>query len=712
MQFLNPAVLFGLTAALAPLALHLLHRGRSRPLPFSSLRFLQRLHHSRMRQVRLRQWLVLILRTLIIALLVCAFARPAYRGGQGWGGRWEAVAGVVLLDRSASTAYRLPGGTVFAQLRQQAQEVAGLFEARDRLAVIPFAEQPQAALGGAPGEHLTERLREMSPGQGGTDLQAALRAAARQLNQWPGLEPEVYLLTDLAAHDWAELKEPRAFLGKARVYVSAPLGGEPANVHVDQVHAPSWMPAVGSKLRFDVRVANTSPRPANGLDVDLFLDAERVAQQQVDLRPGEAAPTQLVATPRRAGRLAGFAQIPDDALAEDNRRYFVVGVPEQIDVWLLGPQPHGTYYAHRALAAAAQTDVALRLRAGLLPELEDAALQGTEVLVLCNLDRLTPAQTRLVQAFVAGGGGLILFPGAQADLNYLNRELLPPLLPAAVKGVVGRPGGQAGFQVLDSTRVHRPLFADLVSPLPQDQPHFAASFEVASTQQAQPLALFADGRVAMASAWREQGRTVLLAFPLDLEWSDLPLKGLFAPLLHRLVRDLSLTADRQTDYVVGQAAQRYLPGVPTSAAVRAESPSGDPQLLEAQTAGDRPVWRLPHLGEAGIWKVWWEGQEVDQFAVNLDPAESDLARISPEEVRRLLGVERTFVLPPAGELRKAVLGSRYGREVWREFLAAVVVLLVLEMWVARAPHASVSSAASEAGPHSEPASRSRRASKV
>ena len=38
-----------------------------------------------MRRLQLRQWLVLLLRTLIIVLIVCAFARPTYQAGGGWG---------------------------------------------------------------------------------------------------------------------------------------------------------------------------------------------------------------------------------------------------------------------------------------------------------------------------------------------------------------------------------------------------------------------------------------------------------------------------------------------------------------------------------------------------------------------------------------------------------------------------------------------------
>ena len=59
-----------------------------------------------------------------------------------------------------------------------------------------------------------------------------------------------------------------------------------------------------------------------------------------------------------------------------------------------------------------------------------------------------------------------------------------------------------------------------------------------------PLARFNDGQLAMALAWKEQGRVALAAFPIDPQWNDLHRRGLFAPLLHRLVRELSLPSDR------------------------------------------------------------------------------------------------------------------------------------------------------------------------
>ena len=694
MQFLNPAVLVGLVAALIPLAIHLLHRGRTRPLPFSNLLFLRRLHHSRMRRVRLRQWLVLLLRTLIIALIIGAFARPAYQAGGGWGGGTVPVAAVMLLDRSFSTAYHLPAGSVFAQLQRQALELLDLFGRRDRLTVIPYDIQPYPPDEvGSGRERQEERLRELTPGQGATDLKRALQRAVQTLTERPELDRELFVLTDLARPGWEALADQRPRLQDARVYICAPDLPARGNIHVDEVSSSSWMPAVGEKLVVQVRLANRSTRAATGVSVDLFVDSERVRHQNVDLRPGEQTEVELTITPRRAGRLTGYVELEDDALPLDNRRYFALDVPERIDVLLLGSRPADTYYPRRGLAAAGQADPVLVVRSGLFAELTSGLLQGVDVLVLCNLQRLNGGQIALVHDFVAAGGGLILIPAPLADLNFYNRDLLPGLLPVSIKGVVESGREQADFQVLDRDRPHHPLFRELLAEQPEDQARFRASFELVPGEGLQPLIYLADGRMALAAAWKDRGRALLLAAPLSLEWNDLPLKGLFVPLLHRLVRDLSLPADRHAAYQVGQTAYRYLEGVPVTGAVQAESPSGIRLRLEPERVGGQYRWKIPRIDESGIWRLWEGEREVDRFPVNVDPRESVLAEVSQERLLQVFGAEHTYFIDPEDDLRLEVLGNRYGRELWREFLGLALLLLLLELWIARAPRDQIAEAA-------------------
>ena len=112
MNFLNSIILAGLLAALAPVVIHLLNRQKVRTVEFSSLIFLRDLQKTKMRRLKLRQWLLLIIRTLIVVLAVLAFARPTIKGDAfSVLGAHAKTSIVFLTDQSASMHARTADGS-------------------------------------------------------------------------------------------------------------------------------------------------------------------------------------------------------------------------------------------------------------------------------------------------------------------------------------------------------------------------------------------------------------------------------------------------------------------------------------------------------------------------------------------------------------------------------------------------------------------------
>src|SRR5262245_25141602 len=82
-SFLNPLFLFGLAAAAIPVIIHLFTRRRPKEVLFPSLEFLTEVNQSEIRRLKLKQWLLLLLRTLAILALALAMSRPALKGTIG-----------------------------------------------------------------------------------------------------------------------------------------------------------------------------------------------------------------------------------------------------------------------------------------------------------------------------------------------------------------------------------------------------------------------------------------------------------------------------------------------------------------------------------------------------------------------------------------------------------------------------------------------------
>lgn len=82
MNVLLPAGLFGLLALALPLLIHLIRRPPTETIPFAALRWLGDVARPQ-RQWRLRQWLLLLLRLLLITALALLLAEPVRQAGLG-----------------------------------------------------------------------------------------------------------------------------------------------------------------------------------------------------------------------------------------------------------------------------------------------------------------------------------------------------------------------------------------------------------------------------------------------------------------------------------------------------------------------------------------------------------------------------------------------------------------------------------------------------
>ena len=95
MAFVNLSLLIGGLLIAIPLVLHLMMRQQPKQLVFPALRFLKERRETNRRKLRLRHWLLLLLRCLAIALLALALARPSVASAAM--GSWIIVGALLLL---------------------------------------------------------------------------------------------------------------------------------------------------------------------------------------------------------------------------------------------------------------------------------------------------------------------------------------------------------------------------------------------------------------------------------------------------------------------------------------------------------------------------------------------------------------------------------------------------------------------------------------
>src|SRR5436190_22818761 len=126
-------------AASIPIIIHLFTRRRPKEILFPSLEFLSEVNQSEIRRLKLKQWLLLLLRALAVAALAFAMARPALRGSIGpRSGASTSV--VVLLDRSGSmsAAAGAGGGTLLDQAKRTVEDLLATLGPQDEIQLVPY----------------------------------------------------------------------------------------------------------------------------------------------------------------------------------------------------------------------------------------------------------------------------------------------------------------------------------------------------------------------------------------------------------------------------------------------------------------------------------------------------------------------------------------------------------------------------------------------
>jgi hypothetical protein len=197
---------------------------------------------------------------------------------------------------------------------------------------------------------------------------------------------------------------------------------------------------------------------------------------------------------------------------------------------------------------------------------------------------------------------------------------------------------------------------------------------LAPSVQAQVLARFDAGAPAVVERKLGNGRVIVWASTLDLSWSDLPLKPVFLPFLHRIVRHLAVYSEAPPWMTVGQVLDPSANVAPSAAITEriALTPSRNRVALN----GEGP--EVLELVEQGFYEIRRQASDADATVVasNVDLAESDLTAVDPQEVVAA-AVGRAGEGPggSAASLPLTPEAQERSQRVWWYLLWAAILLL-------------------------------------
>ncbi len=694
MSFLDSALLFGLVAGAIPIIIHLLTRQKAKTIFFSSLRFLKMLENQQIKRLRLKQILLLILRTLIVLLLVLAFARPTLRGNFFSGlGSSAKTSAVLILDNSFSLGLRSGGLPLFDRAKKAVLQLNEVFTPGDEVYGIFGSSGTPEIFEGARYNFGAVRtiVQKAQVSQQNTDLLAALFRAQNLLKESKNINKEIYLLTDLQAtafRDSAGFDLNMIKDGQAKLYVIPLSNPQPANLTIAQLEFANQIFEQGKIFELNCLIKNTGSTNEKNKLVQLFIDGKISGQTTVDLASGESQLVKFKIVPLKTGILSGSVLLEDDDLFWDNRRYFTFSVPEQINVLLVASQEADTRFLQLALNPTPEQSNRVKINFIKPEQIQFGSLADYSVVVLSNVPRISGAFLSAITDFVKNGGGLLVFLGSDVDLRNYNENLNQVLSLPVFAETIGSLEEKQSYQGLGKIDYSHPIFISVFEKDRQqvESPFFYFSTKLKTKPTDEVIIQFSNGDPLLVESSVEAGKVLLFASALDPNWSNLYLRGLFVPLLNRGVAYLaSRSVSLQQECFVAAELSTHLTNVENLTDLQILKPDGKFSKIIPQLGSSNVQLNFSDTHEAGIYSLFDGEKLLQQWAVNIDPAESELAGIESEKLKKLTGDFYSITFDDDENLADKIKAARYGHELWKYFISLALVLLIVEMLFAREP---------------------------
>ncbi|MGD0089803.1 MAG: BatA domain-containing protein [Planctomycetota bacterium] len=715
MHFLDPHALYFLCLSGLPVILYLLFRRRKQEVSWGATYILRQVLASRRTRTLWQQLVVIALRTVLLALLVVAFARPFFprsrdKLGAGFPHPPGTLHRVLLVDNSLSM--NASHGTVSRMdaARQAVSAMLASMRPGDVCHVITLCPQrPGAPVAAAavlcplrPDAALS-RAADIVTVPTPPAFLDALRAAVEAFRGSATASRQLILISDLARCDHPSISDYELFgtlLAELNVRMAtlALNSRDALNLAVENVTAGTELFLTGQPTNVHVLIANYSEAGAEDSRLQFLVDGKELAAVPCIL-PAGARKTFVFPVTLETGPHSLEARLGDDAYLADNRVERFVRAEPALRVLAVVPDEEQSEgfaregaFLQRAFAAAGQAAFQLKTETLKRSLLTPRAFEDRDVVVLCGISKLPGECGETLASFVRRGGGLILAAGAAVDAAAFNQSFAK-LLPASLAAPYRADFSEEKYLAIQPAELAAPLLGEFAGAengdlsLARVYNHFrvAAPVEDANAKartQPQTLLSLSNGDPALLGGVFGKGCVLLWTSSLGAAWNSLPLHQSFLPLLYRL---LNLAGGFHAP------ARNVKPGEPLVFDAAGQGgplyvTTPDSRLLECPlvAVGARAFVRFEQTAAPGRYDLQDSaGHTLASFSVAMPLAESDLRSLDNDELAHFRAALKTTVSSRLDDLKAALWSEGEGDEQTGWLFLAVLALLLLDAVLTR-----------------------------
>ena len=637
MQFKHPEILYFLFVLVIPILVHLFQLRRFKKEYFTNVQFLKELSIQTRKSSKIKKWLLLITRLLLLTALIIAFSQPFFKAKDSKNISNEMY---LVLDNSYSMQAKGNKGEL---LKRAIQELLENTPENQTFSLITNTE----TYWNTDIKSIQKEVQNISYSALPFQLESAM---AKIKSRKSANNKDVIIITDAIG---LKPKQLKSIDKNFNTYFINPEAEQKNNISIDSVYMNQTLNdfyEIGVNLK-------SFGEQNNAIPIGLYNNNKLVAKTLVKFEKPETSINFTI--PKKD--FNGYVSINDASLKYDNIYYFSITKPEKINVISIGKTEKSSFLTR------IYTSKEFNYSNSTIESLDYNSIEKQDAIILNELENLPQALVTNLKSFVEKGGNLIFIPSSESKIAETNRFL-------GNFGQIQFGNNQNTSKLITKIAFQHPLFQSVFEKKIDNfqYPSTKQNFQINTANP--PILSYEDQSCFLTSVQNQVSSVFVFAAPINKMNSNFQNSPLIVPVFYNMTQNTQKTG--VNSLTIGEN-QPFLVATNLSKDEILEVQNENEKFIPTQQIlnnkvklqfNDYPIF-------AGNFKIYKKDEIVRNISFNYNRSESNLEQ-SQSQLLSDYKVEKSIET-----IFNSLLSDRSNDEIWKIFVLLTLLFLFLEVLI-------------------------------
>jgi hypothetical protein len=636
MQFKHPEILYFLFLLVIPILVHLFQLRRFKKEYFTNVKLLKELQTQTRKSSKIKKWLLLATRLLLLTCLIIAFAQPYFENEKTVKKGNDLI---ILLDNSFSMQAKGPKGEL---LKRSVQELLEELPENQTFSLLTNTE----IFWDTDIKSIQKELQNLSYSAVPFQLDYLLNQVEIKKKQVP---KDFIIITDALQ---TESKKASTLTQNHSVYLIQPQAEYVSNVCLENVEISQVLDQF-YELKITLQSFGLKQK-----EVALSVISKNKAIANTVVQFDKPKAVIKITIPKK--EFQGTVHIEDQSLAYDNDYYFSISTPKKASILAIG-SPEKNNFLDRLFTADEFNFTSTELKS-----LDYNQIENQEAILLNELEDLPLALGTTLKSFYEKGGNVVLIPNQQNSVSTLNTF-------TANFGAPKYAALSTTEKQITTINYSHPLYQTVFENKVTNfqYPKVKSSFGLTGITA---VLQYEDQAIFVGSNTNQLGDFYTFSAPINKQNSNFQNAPLIVPTLYNMGQNQNKIGS--IAYTIGENQSLLLETILSkdeAVVVQNKDYSFIPlqQLLHTKcklTFGDYPE-------KAGNYEVLKNQETLKRISFNYPRTESDITAINSGNFDTFTKVNNLSTV------LNDLASSQSSSEIWKWFLMGTLLLLCIELLI-------------------------------